>query len=55
MLVDDYIEETFMDKPRIQTINDLKNELKKSLESLKENLISVPNEEHRQLIVMDLL
>ena len=55
MLVDDYIEETFMDKPRIQTIDDLKNELKKSLKSLKENLISVPNEEHRQLIVMDLL
>lgn len=55
MLVDEYIEETFMDKPRIQTIDDLKNELKKSLKSLKENLISVPNEEHRQLIVMDLL
>lgn len=55
VLVDDYIEETFMDNPRIQTIVDLKEELQESLKSLKENLISVPNEEHRQLIVIDLL
>lgn len=55
IMADNYVEETFMDNPRIQTILDLEAELKKSLASLKENLISVANEEHRQLIVIDLL
>ena len=55
IMTDDYVEETFMDNPRIQTILDLESELRKSLESLKQNLISVANEEHRQLIVIDLL
>lgn len=55
LLADEYIEETFMDRPRIQTINDLENELRNSLNSLKANLISVANEEHRQLIIIDLL
>lgn len=55
ILNEEYIEESFMDNPRIQTINDLKDELRKSLESLKDNLISVSNEEHRQLILIDLL
>ena len=34
---------------------DLEKELRESLESLKDNLISVANEEHRQLIIIDLL
>lgn len=55
ILADEYIEETFMDRPRIQTINDLEKELRNSLNSLKANLISVANEEHRQLIIIDLL
>lgn len=50
-----YVEETFMDNPRILTIIDLEKELRNSLKSLKENLISVANEEHRQLIIIDLL
>lgn len=44
-----------MDNPRIQTIKDLEKELRESLKSLKDNLISVANEEHRQLIIIDLL
>ena len=52
---DAYVEETFMDNPRIQTIGDLEKELRNSLKSLRENLISVANEEHRQLIIIDLL
>lgn len=55
ILEDEYVEEAFMDNPRIHTINDLEKELRKSLESLKDNLISVANEEHRQLIIIDLL
>ena len=55
ILNDKYVEESFMDNPRIQTIKDLEKELRKSLESLKDNLISVANEEHRQLIIIDLL
>ena len=55
ILTEEYIEETFMDNPRIQTIKDLEKELRESLKSLKDNLISVANEEHRQLIVIDLL
>ena len=55
ILNDKYVEESFMDNPRIQTINDLEKELRKSLKSLKDNLISVANEEHRQLIIIDLL
>ena len=55
ILNDKYVEESFMDNPRIQTINDLEKELRESLKSLKENLISVANEEHRQLIIIDLL
>ena len=55
LLADEYIEETFMDKPRIHTINDLEKELCYSLNSLKENLMSVANEGHRQLIIIDLL
>ena len=54
-MLDDYVEETFMDNPRIQTILALEKELQRSLKSLKDNLISVANEEHRQLIVIDLL
>lgn len=52
---DKYVEESFMDNPRIQTIKDLEKELRESLKSLKESLISVANEEHRQLIIIDLL
>lgn len=55
IMLDDYVEETFMDNPRIQTILDLEKELQRSLKSLRGNLISVANEEHRQLIVIDLL
>ena len=55
IMLDDYVEETFMDNPRIQTILALEKELQRSLKSLKDNLISVANEEHRQLIVIDLL
>lgn len=55
ILTEEYIEETFMDNPRIQSIKDLEKELRESLKSLKDNLISVANEEHRQLIVIDLL
>ena len=55
ILNDKYVEESFMDNPRIQTINDLEKELRESLKSLKDNLISVANEEHRQLIIIDLL
>ena len=55
VLNEEYIEESFMDNPRIQTIRDLDKELRESLKSLKDNLISVANEEHRQLIVIDLL
>ena len=55
LLNDDYLEETFMDNPRILNIRDLEKELQSSLKSLKDNLISVANEEHRQLIVIDLL
>lgn len=55
LLNDKYVEESFMDNPRIQTIKDLEKELRESLKSLKENLISVANEEHRQLIIIDLL
>ena len=55
ILADEYIEETFMDRPRIQTVENLETELRLSLRSLEENLISVANEEHRQLIVIDLL
>lgn len=55
ILEDEYVEEAFMDNPRIQTINDLEKELRESLKSLKDNLISVANEEHRQLIIIDLL
>lgn len=55
ILTEEYIEENFMDNPRILSINDLKEELMISQKSLKDNLISVANEEHRQLIVIDLL
>lgn len=55
IMTDDYVEETFMDNPKIQTILDLEKELRCSLKSLRDNLISVANEEHRQLIVIDLL
>ena len=55
ILTEEYIEETFMDNPHIQSIKDLEKELRESLKSLKDNLISVANEEHRQLIVIDLL
>ena len=55
IMTDDYVEETFMDNPKIQTILDLEKELQRSLKSLRDNLISVANEEHRQLIVIDLL
>lgn len=48
-----YIQD-FRDKPEIQNWEQLRDELKKSLRHLRNNLISVADEEHRQLTVIDL-
>lgn len=53
-LQDKFIEDTYRDKPIIKTWEDLRKELSESETLLKRNLISVANEEHRQLTVIDL-
>lgn len=50
----DFIDDTYRDKPIIKSWPDLREELKKSQDHLMQNLISVANEEHRQLTVIDL-
>lgn len=49
-----FIDDTYRDKPDIKIWADMRNELQKSLNHLMQNLISVANEEHRQLTVIDL-
>ena len=54
LLGDEYVREPFQDNPKIQNWKDLERELKKSLVDLRRNLVSVANEAHRQLTVIDL-
>lgn len=54
MLGDSYVHEAFRDNPEIQNWMQLKKELTASLQQLRINLISVADEEHRQLTVIDL-
>ena len=54
MLGNSYVHETFRDNPEIQNWMQLKKELTVSLQQLRINLISVADEEHRQLTVIDL-
>lgn len=49
-----FIDDTYRDKPDIKIWADMRDELRKSLNHLMQNLISVENEEHRQLTVIDL-
>ena len=54
LLGDEYVREPLQDNPMIQNWQDLESELKKSLVDLRRNLVSVANEAHRQLTVIDL-
>ena len=54
LLDDEYVREPLQDNPKIQNWQDLERELKKSLVDLRKNLVSVANEAHRQLTVIDL-
>jgi hypothetical protein len=54
MLGDGYVREAFRDNPKIELLEDLKNELIKSSHQLCDNLVSVADETHRQLIIIDL-
>lgn len=54
MIYQDFIDETFMDNPKIENWQQLKDELCISLDQLRNNLISVADEAHRQLVVLDL-
>ena len=49
-----YVRETFRDNPEIHNWMQLKDELVKSLDHLRRNLISVADEAHRQLTIIDL-
>ena len=46
--------ESFRDNPDILNWMQLRNELINSLRHLRKNLISVADEEHRQLTIIDL-
>ena len=54
MLDDDYVREAFHDNPEIPNWMQLEKELTVSLQHLRVNLVSVADEEHRQLTVIDL-
>lgn len=54
MLGDGYVHEAFRDNPEIKNWMQLKKELTVSLQQLRINLISVADEEHRQLTIIDL-
>ena len=54
MLGDGYVHEAFRDNPEIKNWMQLKQELTVSLQQLRINLISVADEEHRQLTIIDL-
>ncbi|MBR1935497.1 MAG: hypothetical protein IJ835_05545 [Muribaculaceae bacterium] len=54
LLGDGYVREAFRDKPEIQNWMRLKEELIISSRQLRVNLVSVADEEHRQLTVIDL-
>lgn len=51
---EDFIVDTYRDKPLIKSWANLREQLCISLDLLMKNLISVANEEHRQLTVIDL-
>lgn len=51
---DEYVRESFRDNPDILNWMQLRNELINSLRHLRKNLISVADEEHRQLTIIDL-
>jgi hypothetical protein len=44
----------WVDNPKIWNVDDLLEQLKKDLELLKTNLVSVANSQQRQVIVIDL-
>ena len=54
MLGDSYVREAFRDNPEIYNWKQLKDELTISLLQLRVNLVSVSDEAHRQLTVIDL-
>ena len=54
MLGDSYVRETFRDNPEIYNWKQLKDELTTSLRQLRVNIVSVSDEAHRQLTVIDL-
>jgi len=54
MLGDSYVREAFRDTPEIQHWKQLKKELTISLHQLSVNLVSVADEAHRQLTIIDL-
>lgn len=54
ILGDDYVYEAFRDIPEISNWVQLKKELTISLQQLRINLISVADEDHKQLTIMDL-
>lgn len=49
-----YVCEAYLDNPEIQNLEQLKEVLMASLNQLRDNLVSVANEAHRQLTVIDL-
>ncbi len=53
-LNEQFVEDTYRDSPIIKTWADLRTELSKSRDLLRQNLISVADGEHRQLTVIDL-
>jgi len=54
ILNNEYVKEVFRDNPEIENWHQLRDKLKESLLLMRNNLISVANEAHRQLIIMDL-
>jgi len=53
-LGDSYIKDTYREKPEIKNWEDFQKELMKSIVLLRKNLVSVSDEQHRQLTVIDL-